>query len=54
MPRAYKKNIKALYVVHAPDAAKFFFRMVLFMVSRKFWKKVSACMRANVRVRVRT
>ena len=40
LPRPYKKNIKALYILHAPDAAKFFLRMVLIIVSRKFWRKV--------------
>ena len=40
LPRPYKKNIKALYVVHMPDAVKFFQRVVLFMISHKFWKKV--------------
>eukprot|EP00591_Stephanopyxis_turris_P011781 CAMPEP_0195510588 /NCGR_PEP_ID=MMETSP0794_2-20130614/3196_1 /TAXON_ID=515487 /ORGANISM="Stephanopyxis turris, Strain CCMP 815" /LENGTH=443 /DNA_ID=CAMNT_0040638039 /DNA_START=126 /DNA_END=1457 /DNA_ORIENTATION=+ len=40
LPRPYKKNIKSLFVIHAPDSAKAFFRFVLFMVSRKFWKKV--------------
>ena len=41
LPRPYKKNIKSLFMVHTSPTGKFFLKVILFMVSRKFWRKVS-------------
>jgi hypothetical protein len=42
LPRPYKKNIKALYILHPSDTMKFVVRIILVVVSNKFWKKVCA------------